>query len=137
MGAEEQKSVKKSSRRVPKMGKKNVVKVPKKKEAAPKKKKVSPETEESDESFVIHLDELAAPENTEYSTIPREIQGKMKESFESEKSDEKMIINIDDDSSVDLPQAVAPKKRGKKNTKSKDTSFSSSDTSGIGTVSSE
>merc|ERR1712129_578890 len=56
-------------------------------------------------------------------------------SFESDKSNNKMIINIDDDSSVDLPQAVAQKKRVTKNTKSKDASVSSSD--GIGTVSSE
>merc|ERR1712060_298008 len=58
-----------------------------------------------------------------------------KKSFESDKSNDKMIINIDDNSSVDLPQAADPKKRGKKKTKSKDASFSSSE--GIGTVSSE
>merc|ERR1712194_218947 len=52
-----------------------------------------------------------------------------------DKSNNKMIINIDDDLSVDLPQAVAQKKRVTKNTKSKDASVSSSD--GIGTVSSE
>jgi len=128
---EEKQSGKKNTRRVPK--KKTVAKVPKKKVAPPKKKKVEVETEESDESFVIHLDELGSPETTEHATISK--QSKMKKSFESDKSNNKMIINIDDDSSVDLPQAVAQKKRVTKNTKSKDASVSSSD--GIGTVSSE